>query len=261
MTKRQIVMSVGAVVLLVGIVSLIFGAISKGKAGQLASAPLVSTADAAAKGGEVASKDGILAVRGRTVCDDPLYAPISGTPVLYYTYSVTAAWKETVPDKDHPGKNKTENKTKSVGGDSNAAEFSIDDGSGPVRIAVSGVGDLELTESPTQTYTSRSSNESSITLGARVYKVSGFPEGTTFTARESVLNATDSLFACGKIENGTIGPSDMILSTKSPEELIASAQSSAKTGFTLGAIFSGLGVAGLLGGLILVKNDDNLRKT
>ena len=49
-----------------------------------------------------ADRSRFVRVHGRTVCDAPVIAPVSGKPCLSYTYSAYAEFSERVVDKSDP---------------------------------------------------------------------------------------------------------------------------------------------------------------
>ena len=117
---------IGLVVLALGIVGVIWGIFQKLKAGRVADAPLAKTGDAATRGAEVASPKGALSVEGKVHCAQPLVAPFSGGPCLFYSIKVTAKWKDGETTK-----------TKELEHRKVGAEVFVDDGSGRVRLDLS----------------------------------------------------------------------------------------------------------------------------
>jgi len=187
------------------------------------------------------------------VCDEPLIAPISGKPCLSYYYAVDAEWTETVVDRSNPATTRQEVKHRSLGSDGNTADFAIDDGSGAVRVAAAQSGDIERKESPSQIYVSRSANEPSIMLGNLVYSAANFPAGTRFTATERLLEPVDTLFACGRLTDDSLGSSSLIVSTRTIDELIADNATTAAFGSAFGWICTVAGALMLAWGLLFVS--------
>src|SRR5262245_37606076 len=112
--------TIGLAVLALGIVGLIWGVMQKLKAGRVADAPLVKTGELAARGPAVAGPKGAVSVQGAVVCQQPLQSPVTGTPCLYYSVKCTATWKDGDSEK-----------SKVLDEQKVAAQFAIDDGSGP----------------------------------------------------------------------------------------------------------------------------------
>jgi hypothetical protein len=233
----------GMIVVLLGVIALIYGIMQKMRAGRVADAPYVRTGDAAKRGAEVASPRGAVSAEGTVVCPQPLTAPMSGTPCLYYKLVCTARWKDGNTEK-----------SKEIDTQKVAARFSIDDGSGPVVIDASRGGDFEPMQSKTDTKgTGLIGGLTGTEIAFGNYKVSAgmLSLGTKYTVREDVFPLVPRVYACGKSENGAIGsPSwrQLVLDKRSRAEVLASATQNAKrfliggaVAFTLG---SGLAIVG-----------------
>ncbi|RYE79629.1 MAG: hypothetical protein EOO74_03425, partial [Myxococcales bacterium] len=76
--------TIGMVAVALGLIGVIWGIFQKIQAGRVLDAPLVKTGDAAARGAQVASPKGALSVEGEVRCGQPLTAPVSGAPCLWY---------------------------------------------------------------------------------------------------------------------------------------------------------------------------------
>src|SRR5262249_30229961 len=131
---------IALVLIALGIVGLIYGFLQKLKAGRVADAPLVKTGEAAAKGAAAANPKGGISAEGNVVCQQPLISPVTGVPCLYYALKVTASWK----DGDHQ-------KSKELTHEKRAAQFAVDDGSGPVWVDARQGGDFEPTQKKEET--------------------------------------------------------------------------------------------------------------
>src|SRR5207248_8916787 len=108
------------------------GAFFKFKSARLSKAPLVSTGDAAQRGAQVAGEKGAISVQGAVRVQEPLIAPASGKPCLYYELKVVGHWKS---GETNHSKNYVEEK--------HYAQFAIDDGSGPVPVLPAKGGDID----------------------------------------------------------------------------------------------------------------------
>ncbi|MCU0657226.1 MAG: hypothetical protein MUF64_18795 [Polyangiaceae bacterium] len=75
---------IGMAIVALGIIGIIWGIFQKVKAGRVADAPLVKTGDAGARGAQVASPKGAISVEGAVHCAEPVMAPMSGVPCLWY---------------------------------------------------------------------------------------------------------------------------------------------------------------------------------
>ncbi len=233
---------IGLVILTLGIVGLIWGVLQKVKAGRVADAPLASTGDVVHKGGAVAGAKGQISVQGIVHCKQPLIAPFSGTPCLYYRIKCTAEWK----DGDT-------NKSKVLDEQKVAADFAIDDGSGAVRVDAREGGDFEPTQTKRETKGAGllgGITGKELAFGDYRVQVGMLNMGTKYSVEEEVLPIVPRLYACGVLadQGGLItSPKwrQLLLSSKSREELLSSATKGAKLFLAGGAIafLTGSGLA------------------
>jgi hypothetical protein len=238
---------IGIVIVALGIIGFIWGVMQKLKAGRVADAPLASTGDVVQKGSAVAGPKGQISAQGNVTCQQPLISPVTGTPCLYYSIKTTAAWKE--------GQNE---KTKIIDEQKVAAQFAIDDGTGPVWIDAREGGDFEPSKLKTETKGAGllgGITGADIMFGSYRVQTGMLSLGTKYTVEEHVMPVVPRLYACGKIadQGGAIGsPSwrQLILSPKSRDELLASATKGAKIFLAAGAaaflVGSGLAIVGQL---------------
>ncbi len=223
---------IGMLVVCLGIIGIVFGVFQKLKAGRVADAPLASTGDVARRGREVAGPKGQISAQGNVVCQQPLIAPFSGQPCLFYSIKCTARWKE-----GDTHKSKVLDETKM------AAEFAIDDGSGPIWVDAREGGDFEPTQKKSETKgTGLLGGVTGTALVFGQYRVSTpmLDIGTKYEVEEEILPVVPRLYACGKLadQGGVIAsPSwrQLIVSAKSRDELLASATKTAKIALAAGA--------------------------
>lgn len=221
---------IGMVVVTLGIIGLIWGIFQKVKAGRVADAPLVGTGDAAQRGSAVAGPKGQISAQGNVVCPQPLTAPFSGTPCLYYRIKCTAEWKEG-----------DTNKSKILDDQKVAAQFSIDDGTGPVFVDATEGGDFEPSQTKRDTKGTGllgGITGTDLLFGSYRVQTGMLSLGTKYSVEEEILPLVPRLYACGRVaeQGGAIkAPAwrSLILSQKSRDELLASATKGAKT-FLLG---------------------------
>ncbi len=222
-----------------GIVALIWGIYNKVKAGRVSDAPLVSTADAASKGAQVANAKGGISAQGRLVCQQPVISPVTGQQCLYYRLEVKAKWKQGDVTKE-----------KSIEDHRVAAQFCIDDGSGPVWIDATKGGDFDDEKITTQekgTGLLAGIAGGAIQFGNYTLNAGMFSLGTNYEVKETVwpFTSTGNLYACGKTVNNTIaepGWRSLIVSGKSRDELLAHATKSAKLSLIGGGVAMAAGV-------------------
>jgi hypothetical protein len=236
--------SVGLAVFSLGIIGLIWGIFQKLKAGRVADAPLASTGDVARRGREVAGPKGQISAQGNVTCAAPLVAPFSGTPCLFYKIKCTAEWKEGDVSK-----------SKVLDEQKVAADFAIDDGSGPVRVDAREGGDFEPSQRKRETKGAGiigGITGKDVMFGNYRVQAGLLNLGTKFTVEEEVFPIVPKAYACGRVadQGGAIAsPSwrQLIVSNKSRDELLSSATKGAKTFLIGGAAAFVLG-----GGLALI---------
>jgi hypothetical protein len=207
------------------LLGLIIGIAQKLKAGRVGGAPQAKTGDVAARGPAAAGPKGAVSVEGNVLCQQPLMSPVSGTPCLWFSVKVTATWKDGDTEK-----------SKEFNNEKVAAQFAIDDGSGPVWIDAREGGDFE----PCQTKSETKSpgllggiTGQDLMFGNYRVQTGAFNAGTKYRVEEKVLPVVQRMYACGKAADGggaITSPSwrSLILSNKSRDEILGSAQKTAK---------------------------------
>ncbi|MFO0740455.1 MAG: GIDE domain-containing protein [Labilithrix sp.] len=223
---------VGIALFALGLIGLIYGIFQRLKAGRITDAPLVSTGDVASRGRAVAGAKGQVSAQGIVSCAQPVIAPFSGVPCLYYEIKCTARWKDGDTQK-----------SKLIDEQKVAAQFVIDDGSGAVPIDAREGGDFEPTQKKSETKgTGLVGGITGTDLEFGNYRVNTpiLDVGTKYEVEEEVLPMVPRLYACGRIGdlgNVIAAPSwrALILSAKSRDELLASATKTAKLSLIAGA--------------------------
>ena len=223
-----------------GIIAIIYGFMMRSRVGRVTDAPFVKTGEAAQKGAAAANAKGAISVEGNVGCPSPIVSPVSGTTCLYYEVVVTAAWK----DGDT-------HKTKELGKEKRAAQFSVDDGTGPVWIDARDGGDFEPNQVKTETKgTGLMGGITGQDLAFGNYRVSTgmLSMGTKYTVKESVLPAVPKVYVCGKVgsSNEILKPGwrNLLVTNKSREDYLGHALVHAKF-----ALMGGAG--GMVLGIIL----------
>jgi len=218
------------------------------KAKRAASAPFVQTTDAATQGMDFTGPKGAVSVEGKVVCPQLIKAPASGTDCLYYEMKVVEKWK--TQERNSQGQTTTVTKTRDLQSVKMAAPFTVDDGSGPVKIDASQGGTFDnMKQSFNQT-------QGVGLLGGLVgkdlmfgsYKLSVSGTGSEYQVTESILPPQEKLYVIGKmVQQGVIGaPSwtSLILSAKTRDDFIGAAAKLAKLCFMIG------GGATVVGGIL-----------
>lgn len=249
---------IGLIIVTLGIIGIIWGVFQKLKAGRVADAPLATTGDVVQKGRAAAGPKGQISAQGNVVCHQPLYAPFSGVPCLFYSLKCTAEWKEGDVEKK---KVLDEQKV--------AAQFALDDGTGPVWVDAHEGGDFEPTTTKRETKgTGLLGGITGTELAFGNYKVQTgmLSLGTKYTVEEEVLPMTPRLYACGKLadQGGVIGSPNwrqLILSAKSRDELLSSATKGAKIFLIAGAASFVFGSGMCLAGQFLFNDADDTSKS
>ena len=227
--------AIAALIVVIGIVCVIYGFMERAKAQRVTGAPFLKTGEIKGQAGGTA-----VSAEGNVVCQQPLIAPFSGVPCLYYSIKATAAW--TAGDTK---------KTKELSSTKMAAEFSLDDGSGPVAIDASEGGTFEPTQKKSETKGAGlvgGITGKDLIFGQYVVSTGALGLGTSYRVEEEVLPVQRRLYVCGAANNGAIGaPSglrSLLISNKSREDLLGFAMKTSKL-----ALAGGL--AGVLLGTIL----------
>jgi hypothetical protein len=240
--------TIGMVIVALGLIGVIWGIFQKLKAGRVSDAPLASTGDVARRGREVAGAKGQISAQGNVVCHTPLVSPFTGTPCLYYRIKCTAEWKDGDTTK-----------SKELDDQKVAAQFAIDDGSGQVFVDAREGGDFEPSQTRKETKSTGllgGITGTDLHFGQYVVQTGMLSLGTKYTVEEEVMPMVPRVYACGKLsDHGAIAsPSwrQLILSSKSRDELLSSATKGAKIFLLAGAaaflVGSGLAVVGQLTG-------------
>jgi hypothetical protein len=135
--------TIGGCLLILGLLALAGGIYKKLLAKKIMKAPLVKSGDAASRADSVAGPRGEISVQGMGVCAAPLRSPVSGTECVYYEYTVKESWDEKIFNEESQ-KEESKHFEETLFEHTDAANFSVDDGSGPVPIVAGKGGDFEL---------------------------------------------------------------------------------------------------------------------
>ncbi|MEZ4298888.1 MAG: GIDE domain-containing protein [Polyangiaceae bacterium] len=238
---------VGFLLVALGIIGLIYGLIQRSKAGRVTDAPHVSTGDAAARGAQLAGPKGQISAQGGVMMQQPIYSPVTGTPCLFYELKVTAEWKEG-----------DSSKSKDLDHQKVAAQFAINDGSGPVWIDLREGGDFEPMQSKDMEQSTgllKGIVGGELTFGNYRLNAGIGSLGTTYKVTEKVLPVQQQLYVCGRMaEQGGIITAPkwraLIASNQTRDQLLASALKTAKIAliaggamFVVGGALAGIGAA------------------
>lgn len=239
----MLILAAGGGLLLLGILGLIVGVIlllvalaARYQAGLLAGSPVVSTADAAAKGRAVASPKGNVIVDGRVGCAAPLISPVTGTPCIAYCFTISAT---------HRQGEQTKNMTIQEGKE--AAPFTVDDGSGPVSVLIKDVDNAEMTEvfDKAQDMSNLGALPEALAFGKLTVATKLIPAGSRCQVTEQVLKPEGRVMVCGRVSDGQpLEP--LILSRQTKDQAQASAARTSRITTVLGLVLSVGGIVALL---------------
>ena len=227
----------GLVVCQFGLAACIYGLAQNAKVARVGEAPLARTGDAAARGLLVAGPNGALSAEGDVLCPRPLVAPVSGKPCLYYEITCTARWKEGEAEQ-----------VREIASEKDAADFSLDDGSGPVRVEAGRGGSFEPLRKRVET---KGPGLVGGITGAELafgrYRVAtrALSPGATYTVVETFLPVQPRLYVCGKATAyGAIVSPDwrrLLISSKSRDELLDGALVGGRRFLTAGGVAFAVG--------------------
>jgi E3 Ubiquitin ligase len=230
---------VGLALIALGIAGIVYGLLMRKRASRVTSAPFVKTGEAAQKGTAAANAQGAISVEGNVSCTQPLLAPFSGKTCLYYEIKVTAEWKEG--DK---------HKTRDVSQEKRAAQFAVDDGSGPVAVDVREGGDFEPEEVKAETRTTSLIGGiagQDLMFGQFRVSTGMLSMGTKFRVQETILPAVPRLYVCGKVgsshEITKPGWSKLLVTNKGREDYLAHALKTAKIALIAAGSMLAVGLA------------------
>ncbi len=227
----------GFFLILLAIGGLVFGFLQHTKMKKILAAPFKKTGEVASNP-QAGDAKGTVSCEGAVQVQQPLVAPCSGKPCLYYEIKVERMWEKTVNTENGT---KTEKGTSTVSTTEQGAQFHVNDGSGPVAVDAREKVDAELTKSFEQ-----AQNVSYGDLVFGQYQVhvpySGGDERTTgIRAIEKILPAEGNVFVMGKLAGGAITKQDgmlgkLLISTKGRDALVGSTKRNSMIGFIAGGL-------------------------
>lgn len=231
--------AVAGILICAGIIGIIVGIVYRLRAGRVLDAPLATTGDVVARGAAVAGPKGQISAQGAVQIQQPVYAPMQAIPCLYYELKVTATWKEGDTTK-----------TKEIEHQKVAAQFAINDGSGPVWVDLREGGDfepLQTREQSQETGLLKGIVGGQMMFGNYALNTGILSMGTKYTVEEKALPVQQSLYVCGKVADGggmIVAPKwrNMLVSEKTRDQYLATATKTAKIALIAGGAGFGVGV-------------------
>lgn len=247
-------MAVGLVISVIGLAVVVFGFLQWSKMKKILAAPFKKTGEIAANP-QVADAKGMISCEGAVQVQQPLVAPCSGKPCLYYEVKVERMWEKQEQTEDGV---KTKKGTSTVTTTEVGSQFYVNDGSGPVGVDGREKVDTELTKSFEQ---AQNVSYGDLVFGSYQVHVpySGGDERTTgVRAIEKILPAEGNVFVMGKLAGGVITKQDgmlgkVVISTKGRDALVGSTKRNAMLGFIIGGVVA---VGGIPIGLAMPEGVD-----
>lgn len=207
-------------------------------------------------------------LKGRVVCERPLRAELSGMDAAVVRTTVTRDVEELREDRDSEGNVRTRwvKRSETVQSNTLEAPFAIDDGTGTLEVRPSGA-DYTLQDVVDRFEPPNAVEQgSSLVFGSMRFGMSGSfgpihgrRRVIGYRFRESILPLGAPVYALGQASDTAAGfllgkPADkeqrFVISTKSEEEMVAAAESSAKWmgygGIGLIAVGALMAIAGLI---------------
>jgi len=227
----------GFFLLALAIGGLVFGILQRSKMKKILAAPFKKTGEIASNP-QVADAKGTVSCEGAIQVQQPLVAPCSGKPCVYYEIKVERMWEKTVNTENGT---KTEKGTSTVTTTEQGSQFYVNDGSGPVGVDAREKVDTDLTKAFEQ---AQNVSYGDLVFGQYSVHVpySGGDERTvSIRAIEKILPAEGSLFVMGKLAGGAITKQDgmlgkVLISTKGRDKLVGSTKRNSILGFVAGGV-------------------------
>jgi hypothetical protein len=232
---------VGFFLIVVALVAIIMGVLQQMKAKKILAAPFKKTGEIA-QNPAVADAKGTISAEGAIAVQQPLVAPCSGKPCVYYEIELVRHWEKSVITENG---RKTEKGTTSISTNKVGSQFAINDGSGPVGVDARESVDIDMEKAFEQM---QNISWGDVVFGqyrAHVPHHGGDEHTVGVKCVEKIVPAQGNLFVLGKLVAGIITKTDGMLgklmgSTKGREKLLGATKRNAIIGFVVG----GLSVAG-----------------
>ncbi len=229
----------GFLFLLIGAAVLGFALIQHFKGKRILSAPFKKTGELL-KNPTSSDPKGLMSTEGAVLIAQPLLSPCSKTPCLYYEVEIVREWEKQEQTQDGV---KTKSGSSSASSLKQGMIFSLDDGTGAVKVDAQQGGDFDnLKKNWDKKVSVGSFVPGELQFGELRMQTPSLPSGertVAFKAVEKIVPVGGNLFALGKLENGQLtkpGWRSMMFSSKGREGLLASTAKKKKFGFIGGAV-------------------------
>ena len=250
---------IGSLLLAIAFIAGIYWFIMARKAGKIRDVPFRKPSEIQQQGPASADAKGQVSCEGQ-VQGQPLIAPASGQPCLYWEFELVRQWEKSSTDSN--GNRSTSSGSTSVNTEKLGTVFTLTDGTGGVAIDCTKKPDTELKTSHSSEIRIGMLLPGELMFGNLRTQVPHLPGGENvkgFKGVEKIVpfQAGQTLFALGKLSQGQYGPtlgdmgwSSLMLSDKGREATLGSAAKGAKIGMITTAASSGIGAILLVVGLV-----------
>lgn len=249
----------GAILLAIGFIAAIYWFIMARKAGKVKNVPFRKPSEIQQQGPASADAKGLVSCEGQ-VQGQPLIAPASGQPCLYWEFELVRQWEKHSTDSN--GNRTTSSGSTSVNTEKLGTVFTLTDGTGGVAIDCTKKPDADMKTSHSSEIRIGMLLPGELMFGNLRTQVPHLPGGENvkgFKGVEKIVpfQAGQTLFALGKLSQGQHGPtvgdmgwSSLMLSDKGREATLGSAVKGAKIGMITTIASSALGAVLLTIGLL-----------
>ena len=240
----------GIVLVVIGVAAAIFGLLKHLHGKKILAAPFAKTGHI---NPSALGPKGEISTEGSADSSQLLTSPCSGTPCLYYEVVAYQKWEKSETTEDGTKKSTGRDKHEEI---KQGAVFELNDGSGAVRVDLSGgvSGDLEKTFSD-----SRAIVAGQVSFGSYNTAIDQFP-GNKYSkgieVEERVLKPSSTMFVMGKYTPAGITKTDgmlgkLVVAARGREHLLGKSAKQAKLGFIGGGVATVAGIVlAIVGGPI-----------
>ncbi|APR87368.1 hypothetical protein A7982_12717 [Minicystis rosea] len=227
----------GFFLIVVAVAAVVAGILNQMKAKKILAAPFKKTGEIA-QNPQVADAKGTVSCEGAMVVQQPLMAPCSGKPCVYYEVELIRSWEKTVQTENGL---KTEKGTTSISTNRQGSQIQINDGSGPVGADFRQDVDCDMEKSFEQM---QNVSYGDVVFGqyrAHVAYDGGDQRTVGVKAVEKIVPAQGNIFVMGKLAGGVITKQDgmlgkLLASTKGRDALLGATKRNAMIGFIVGGL-------------------------
>jgi len=198
----------GIVLVVLSVLSVIYGLLQKRKATKIAGAAHHKTGELASNPALGQNPKQLFSAEGTAQPQQPFVAPCSGQPCAYYEVRIDRVWEKMV--KSESGY-KTERGTTNIETQRRGTTFLLNDGSGPVVIDARESVSAPMKESFGQTQNVSSGDVVVGQFRTNVARHHGDETVTGIKITEQIFAPTGQLFTMGKLAGGTLTKTDGLL--------------------------------------------------